>query len=227
MSRFLALVALLGVFFQLCVALDDKTVTCGSVVKLIHKESSNHLHSHSISWGSGSNQQSVTATSSQNDQGSMWLVKEATTAKEPCEVGTPIKCGTTLRLEHIQTGKNLHSHLFRAPLTGNQEVSGFGDGGNGDTGDNWSLQCDPGSGEHWQRGASVSLMHMDTGKYLYTTEQARFTTQNCGHQCPIMGQTEVSASPRKDAKTKWITGQGVYFPPKNLSPHNSEDDDEL
>jgi hypothetical protein len=37
---------------------------------------------------------------------------------------------------------------------------------------------------------------------------------NCGGGCPIMGQTEVSCSSKKDAKTKWLTGQGVYFPPK-------------
>jgi hypothetical protein len=27
-----------------------------------------------------------------------------------------------------------------------------------------------------------------------------------------MGQTEVSVSSRKEPNTKWMTGQGVYFP---------------
>lgn len=58
----------------------------------------------------------------------------------PCEVGKPVQCGETIRLEHLDTRKNLHSHLFRAPLSGNQEVSAFGDeNGNGDTGDNWQV----------------------------------------------------------------------------------------
>lgn len=71
--------------------------------------------------------------------GSLWLVKEAARS-DPCEIGTPVKCGDSIRLEHVDTRKNLHSHLFKAPLSGNQEVSGFGDEhGNGDTGDNWQV----------------------------------------------------------------------------------------
>ena len=70
--------------------------------------------------------------------GSLWLVKEGTNSLQ-CEVGKPIACGDIIRLEHADTKKNLHSHLFRAPLSGNQEVSAFGDEGNGDTGDNWQV----------------------------------------------------------------------------------------
>jgi dolichyl-phosphate-mannose--protein O-mannosyl transferase len=71
--------------------------------------------------------------------GSLWLVKEG--AHSPsCDIGKPIQCGEVIRLEHTDTHKNLHSHLFKAPLSGNQEVSGFGDdNGNGDTGDNWQV----------------------------------------------------------------------------------------
>jgi len=64
------------------------------------------------------------------------------------------------------------------------------------------------------RGQPIHFQHVDTGKLLYTTEQAKFNQQNCGGGCPIMGQTEVSCSSKRDAKTKWITGQGIYFPPK-------------
>lgn len=61
-------------------------VTCGSVIKLVHKETvskdvptqifpysisikGGNLHSHSIAWGSGSGQQSVTANKVKNDKG--------------------------------------------------------------------------------------------------------------------------------------------------------------
>jgi dolichyl-phosphate-mannose--protein O-mannosyl transferase len=103
-----------------------------------------------------------------------------------CEIASPIACGSMVRLEHVGTGKNLHSHLFKAPLSGNQEVSAFGDGGNGDTGDNWIIVCESGqlSGN---RGASFYLKHADTGKYLYTdANSAKFNQQNCGGGCPIM-----------------------------------------
>ena len=46
----------------------------------------------------------------------------------------PVKCGDTIRLQHLATKRNLHSHFFQSPLSHNQEVSCFGEGGDGDTG---------------------------------------------------------------------------------------------
>lgn len=40
----------------------------------------------------------------------------------PCEAGQPIVCGNVVRLEHVPTGKNLHSHVFKSPLSRGQEV---------------------------------------------------------------------------------------------------------
>lgn len=183
----------------------------------------NNLHSHAIAWGSGSGQQSVTTTGVKNDKGSLWVVKEGQ-GKEVCAAGQPIKCGDVVRLEHADTGRNLHSHLFRAPLSGNQEVSGFGDGGNGDTGDNWQVVCES-NDAFWPRGKPVSFMHADTQKFLTTSSQHKFNHQNCGGNCPIMDQTEVSVSQRKDVNAKWQTDQGIYFPHKDA--RFEDDDDEL
>lgn len=47
---------------------------------------------------------------------------------------TPIKCGQTIRLQHLSTGRNLHSHTFVSPLSRNLEVSAFGERGEGDEG---------------------------------------------------------------------------------------------
>eukprot|EP00968_Pinguiococcus_pyrenoidosus_P004962 scaffold319_cov244-Pinguiococcus_pyrenoidosus.AAC.28 len=70
------------------------------------------LHSHPIAWGSGSGQQSITTSGSDRDQDNLWLVREAS-GKEACRVGEPIPCGGTVRLQHMKTGKNLHSHNYR------------------------------------------------------------------------------------------------------------------
>lgn len=130
---------------------------------------------------------------------------------EVCEAGTPVKCGADIRLEHADTHKNLHSHLFRAPLSGNQEVSAFGDGGVGDSGDNWQIVCES-SDAYWSRDKPVSLRHVDTGRYLSSSNANMFTQQNCGAHCPIMNQGEVSAATKKDVRSKWQTDQGMYFP---------------
>lgn len=125
----------------------------------------------------------------------------------------------------MQTGKLLHSHLFKAPLSGNQEVSAFGDGGNGDTGDDWTLECEAG-GTYWMRGQPVVLRHADTGKVLSAQRHSMFNQGNCGGGCPIMGQLEVSASPQSDVKSKWQTSQGVYFPPKDSKGALDDDEDD-
>lgn len=155
----------------------------------------------------------------------MWVVKEGHGAPV-CEASTVVKCGEKIRLQHVTTGKNLHSHLFKSPLSGNQEVSGYGDNGFGDTGDNWEVVCSS-KAENWNRGEVVQFKHVDTGKWLYTHESYQFNQQNCGHQCPIMGQTEVSCSAKKDSRSLWYTTQGVYFPVDEPAKKGGDFDEDL
>eukprot|EP00752_Nemacystus_decipiens_P014817 g13191.t1 len=183
-------------------------VTCGSVIKLRHDDTRFHLHSHVIKWGGGSGQQSVTAHGGEDDQGSMWIVKEGDGAL-PCEVGQPMPCGSTIRLEHVNTGKNLHSHNFKSPLTRNQEVSAFGDGGEGDGGDSWELTCVHKDSDNWARDESVRLKHVATKKYLHTTSGSKFTPSNCPN-CPIIGQTEVVCT-ASASSSSWKADQGIFL----------------
>ena len=50
-------------------------VTCGSVIKLQHANTGVHLHSHEISYGSGSGQQSVTGYTGGDDANDYWAVR--------------------------------------------------------------------------------------------------------------------------------------------------------
>lgn len=163
-----------------------------------------------------------------------------------CEIGTELKCGDKFRLEHVSTKHNLHSHLFTSPLTKQQEVSGFGENGkgncnlithicfnrftfSGDTGDNWEIVCSKPNQIYWERGSDVQLRHVDTNKFLHTTPTAKFDKQNCGGNCPIMGQLEVSTTGKRgDSKNVWFTDQGIYFPSANArATIDREIDDEL
>lgn len=38
----------------------------------------------------------------------------------------PIACGSIIRLEHLTTSKNLHSHIFPSPISNKQEISAYG-----------------------------------------------------------------------------------------------------
>lgn len=49
-------------------------VTCGSVIKLKHVATGVRLHSHQVTYGSGSGQQSVTGYPHADDPNSLWLV---------------------------------------------------------------------------------------------------------------------------------------------------------
>jgi dolichyl-phosphate-mannose--protein O-mannosyl transferase len=69
-----------------------------------------------------------------------------------------------LRLTHLNSMKNLHTHDVRSPLSRQQEVSAYGSGdGLGDNGDDWKLMCSTG---YWKREAMVQFLHVDSQRYL-------------------------------------------------------------
>ncbi|VVC44056.1 Hypothetical protein CINCED_3A013754 [Cinara cedri] len=158
-------------------------VTCGSVTKLYNVDLKVRLHSHDVKYGAGSGQQSVTGTEVSEDINSHWEIKPAT--GKLCKRGEPIKCGTIIRFTHLTTKKNLHSHLFSSPLSNNQEVSAYGNDGEGDSGDHWYVDC---GGDYWERDDDIRLKHVDTGAYLMTS------TFSYGR--PINGQREIAAAQR-------------------------------
>ncbi|XP_003388356.1 PREDICTED: stromal cell-derived factor 2-like [Amphimedon queenslandica] len=179
-------------------------VTCKSVIKLLHKKSNVRLHSHDVKYGSGSGQQSITGVTNADDVNSYWIVHGP--HGQICERGNPVKCGSGLRLQHLSTQKFLHSHHFNSPLSGNQEVSGFGDGNGGDTGDNWILEC---SDDYWRRDGYVRFKHQDTNVYLHST----------GHTYgrPIEGQHEISGHKYVSDNNLWKAMEGVYMEPASKS----------
>lgn len=170
----------------------EEFVTCGSVIKISHAATGYELNSESKNLNSGSGQQLVTFVKKKGTQNTLWWVRAANNNGEPeyppgdvCQLAEPLPCGSTIRLTHMDTLRNLHSHGVKSVLSHQQEVSAFGDGdGNGDGGDDWKVEC---SGKYWKQGESVRLYHMDTGKYLGSSKTTVFNQQTCGHQCPIMG----------------------------------------
>ncbi|XP_037785078.1 stromal cell-derived factor 2-like [Penaeus monodon] len=179
-------------------------VTCGSVVKLYNSYYKVRLHSHDVKYGSGSGQQSVTGTQQQDDHNSNWLIKG--TPKRSCKRGTPISCGQQVRLEHLATKKNLHSHHFSSPLSDQQEISAFGSDGEGDSGDEWLVICD---GEEWGRDQYIMFRHIDTDVYLGVTGQQ--------YGRPIHGQNEVVGLSRPGVQAKWQTMEGVFIKSTDFS----------
>ncbi|XP_784191.1 stromal cell-derived factor 2 [Strongylocentrotus purpuratus] len=186
------------------VQMDYEYVTCGSTVKLINQKYNVRLHSHDIHYGSGSGQQSVTAVDSTTDKNSYWQIKGK--LDKNCIRGAPVKCGSTIRLQHVATKRNLHSHNFQSPLSSNQEVSCFGEDGHGDEGDNWAVIC---STTNWKRNEPVRFKHVATENYLSMSGQT--------YGRPIHGQREVCGLSSLSTANQWRAVEGIFVKPSEGS----------
>jgi len=198
-------------------AFDDNFVTCGSAIKLTHVESGNKyfLQSDEQQLQSGSGQQLVTAIENDRSPKGLWQVREGS-EEGICEVGTPVKCGQTVRLTHVITGSNLHTHGIKSPLSNQHEVTGFGQDGSGDSGDDWKVVCETGSyfggaNEFWKRDALIQLRSIATNRYLGASSTVKFTQQNCGRGCPILDNLEVFGRSSNDSYSHWKVELGVHI----------------
>ena len=121
--------------FQLSVSQEDdeeledhyegwmEPITLGSLMKIRHQNSGHLLHSHEISWGSGSKQQSVTAYPTLGDANSLWQLY-ASFGTDNFHHAEAVKCGDIVRFKHVRTGRWLHSHSnHRAPLSKKQVLN--------------------------------------------------------------------------------------------------------
>uniref|UniRef100_A0A672YBE6 Stromal cell-derived factor 2-like 1 n=1 Tax=Sphaeramia orbicularis TaxID=375764 RepID=A0A672YBE6_9TELE len=153
-------------------------VTCGSLVKLLNTRHNVRLHSPRCQYGSGSGQQSVTGVESADDANSYWQIRGK--PNRPCQRGVAIN-------------RNLHTHHFSSPLANNQsdhEVSAFGENGEGDDLDVWTVQCD---GVHW--------------------DATRRCASNTWYGHPIRGQREVHGMSAPNHHNWWRAMEGVFIQP--------------
>lgn len=111
-----------------------REVAYGAVVTLKnHKTGGGYLHSHHHLYpkGFGARQQQIT-TYTHKDENNRWVVKPYNQESNGEEVRL-LRNGQLVRLEHMMTKRNLHSHQELAPVTkkhyqvtGYGEVKGFG-----------------------------------------------------------------------------------------------------
>ncbi|XP_048839398.1 stromal cell-derived factor 2 [Brienomyrus brachyistius] len=199
---------LLSCLWSLSSGTEISFVTCGSVVKLLNVKHNVRLHSHDVRYGSGSGQQSVTGVTAVEDSNSYWSVRGV--RGSACLRGTPVRCGQTIRLTHLNTGRNLHSHYFASPLSSNQEVSAFGENGEGDSLDEWTVLC---SGSLWRREESVLFRHAATEALLSVTGEQ--------YGRPIHGQREVHAMSAASQHSYWKVMEGIFMKPSEIpGPRN-------
>lgn len=99
------------------------------------------------------------------------------------------------------------------PCTTPQEVSAFGEAGEGDELDLWTVRC---SGEHWERGSAVRFQHVGTSVFLSVTGEQ--------YGNPIRGQLEVHGMSSANTHNTWKAMEGIFIKP---GPEPSGGHDEL
>lgn len=118
-------------------------VAFGSVITLKQRRTGGaylHSHSHLYPEEHPPRQQQVT-TYSHKDDNNMWKLKPADRDVDLTDPVILIKDGDLVRLEHVMTKRNLHSHREPAPLSKRHfQVSGYGVNGTGDANDVWLVE---------------------------------------------------------------------------------------
>jgi dolichyl-phosphate-mannose--protein O-mannosyl transferase len=203
------------------VDIDHLYITCGSVVKIQQRDTEYYLNSEEKTLGNGSGQQIVTFTNDASTHNTLWHVRPANHNVDnqeyppdvaSCQLVEPIKCNSIVRLTHIGTNRNLHSHDVESVLSRQLEITAYGKGDRkGDTGDNWMVHCLKNTQQFWQRNMPIRLQHVDTGKFLGTAKNVEFNVETCGHSCPLMGHLEAFGRAGNDLHTILTTEQGIYL----------------
>lgn len=154
-------------------------VGLGLVVNLRHVHTKGgYLHSHNSFYPTGSKQQQITLyphLDSNND----WIIEPYNDTIP--DVFEPLVDGTKIRLRHVNTGRRLHSHDEKAPVSERdwqKEASCYGfDGFDGDANDDFVVEIvdyasEKGPSQKEVRALTTifRLRHAMTGSYLFSSE---------------------------------------------------------
>ncbi|KAI9007898.1 MIR motif-containing protein [Phycomyces nitens] len=178
---------------------EDGIVRYGDHVSLKHVMTGRFLTSEEDFYEGGSGQQKIFAGGWEAQESSTWIVIPPIETEE--ERGYEVGWDDLVRLKHVPTRANLHSHEIPSPVTEQQEVSCFGNDGESDNNDLWRVKKFYEDGEDyddfWRVDQPFVLQHVETGNVLHSHEHAFGEDSN-----------EVTAYPEgDDENNKWIVAE--------------------
>ncbi|XP_019767604.2 protein O-mannosyl-transferase 2 [Dendroctonus ponderosae] len=181
-------------------------VAFGAVITLKNQRAGGgylHSHFHLYPDGMGARQQQIT-TYTHKDDNNKWMIKKYN-AEELSE-GEIVRSGDLVRLEHVATRRNLHSHKEQAPITKKHfQVTGYGENGTGDANDVWRILI-----KGAKDGTEVTAVTAKL-KLVHYLQSCVLTTT--GKQLPKWAyeQQEVSCSANlRDAYALWNVEENIY-----------------
>ncbi|XP_044730943.1 protein O-mannosyl-transferase 2 [Chrysoperla carnea] len=171
-----------------------------------------HSHPHLYPAGVGARQQQIT-TYTHKDDNNKWLIKKYNTDTLSDDVEL-VKNGDLVRLEHVTTKRNLHSHRLPAPLTKKfYQVTGYGEAGIGDANDVWKIIVDGEKGDDGKIYTVKSKIH-----FVHYLLACALTVS--GKQLPKWGyeQQEVACNPNlRDPSAVWNVEENIFPKLPNVS----------
>ncbi|XP_058980283.1 protein O-mannosyl-transferase 2 isoform X1 [Musca domestica] len=192
-----------------------RNVAFGSMVSIKnHKTGGGYLHSHLHLYpkGVGSQQQQVTSYT-HKDENNVWIIKPHD--KEFTKDVVFLKHGDLVRLEHLQTRRNLHSHDEPAPISKTQmQVTGYGENGIGDINDIWKIII--------IGGKPNDVVNTVTTKFMLIHYLQGCALSSSGKQLPKWGfeQQEVTCNSNvRDSNANWNIEENKHnnLPPESFS----------
>ncbi|KAL7744081.1 hypothetical protein ACLKA6_009069 [Drosophila palustris] len=194
-----------------------RDVAYGALVTIKnHKTGGGYLHSHSHLYpkDSGARQQQIT-TYTHKDDNNIWIIKPYNKQQLPEGELQLLRHGDLLRLEHLVTKRNLHSHSEPAPMTKKHlQVTGYGELGVGDANDVWRVQI--------VGGRVNDTIHTVTSRLMFVHYLQNCALTSSGKQLPKWGfeQQEVSCNLNiRDKNAQWNVedNQHKLLPSVNFS----------
>nr|CAD7256108.1 unnamed protein product [Timema shepardi] len=192
-----------------------REVAYGAVVTLKnHRTGGGYLHSH---WhlypeGVGARQQQVT-TYTHKDDNNLFRIKKYNSDPVDSALVELVNHGDLVRLEHVTTRRNLHSHKEPAPLSRKHyQVTGYGDNGTGDANDVWKVLIVGG------RDGDVVTTVSSKLKFIHYLQHCILTSS--GKQLPKWAyeQQEVSCNLNmRDKNAFWNVEDNIFPRLPNIS----------
>jgi hypothetical protein len=177
---------------------EGTTVMYGSTLTIGHWPTGGNLHSHLHNYGhpGSSGQQQVTGFAAYDDN-DLWKIKHR--HGSPDGASGPVKDGEIVRLEHMLTRRNLHTHFGHpSPVTRQQEVTCFGTNGRGDGNDDWRVEIK--GGGNLSLGSTLKLIHAPTNAALHSH-------YGFSHPQWTQGQQEVTGFAGRDDNDWWAVSE--------------------
>ncbi|XP_074027332.1 protein O-mannosyl-transferase 2 [Leptinotarsa decemlineata] len=189
-------------------------VAYGAVITMKnHRTGGGYLHSHFHLYpeGIGSRQQQIT-TYTHKDDNNKWIIKKYNSEVTTEEVEI-VRNGDLVRLEHVSTKRNLHSHKDQAPITRKHyQVTGYGEKGIGDANDVWRISI-MGANDGTEVTAVTTKL-----RFVHYLQSCLLTTT--GKQLPKWGyeQQEVTCNPNlRDPNGVWNVEENFFENLPNVS----------